>query len=162
MLIGITIFLTLLIATQRISAVSADGCIGNYAELTALQVERGVNNSIPVTYVICPNTVFNLKNQPGLELNGNTNYLCGEDGSSKNNCVVTGGSIQFIIALFAYDLSNKDNILLSGFTFENAEISNAAIASSGSFIIRDCIFKVREPRKKWKHDILTQIKCETF
>lgn len=140
---SITLFLTFLTIANCICAISAEDCIGSYTKLTALQNARGANNSVPVTYVICPNTVFNLKNQPGLDLNGNTNYLCGQDGSSKNNCIVTGGDVQFTIAFFAYDLSNKDNILLSGFTFEQGQISNAAIASSGSFTIRDCIFKVR-------------------
>ena len=143
MLNKIAAFFAFLTVANCISPVSAEDCIGSYAELSALQIARGANNSIPVTYVICPNTVFNLKNQPGLDLNGNTNYLCGEDGSSKNNCVWTGGDIQFTIALFAYDFSSKGNILLSGFTFEKAGISNAAIATSGNFTIRDCIFKVR-------------------
>jgi hypothetical protein len=144
MMSSITLLLAFLTIVNCISAVSAEDCIGSYTKLTALQNARGGNNSVSVTYVICPNTVFDLTNDIEWNLNGNTNYLCGEDGSSKNNCVVTGGEFQFSISLFPYGFSNKDNILLSGFTFEKAGISNAAIASSGSFTIRDCIFKVSE------------------
>lgn len=137
----ITALLAFLTVAQSISGVAAN-CIGSFEQLSALEAERGSNNTISVTYVICPNTLFNFKRTLTWDLNGNTNYLCGEDGSSTNNCVVTGGEFQFNVALFPYNRSNKDNILLSGFTFQKARIASAAIASSGNFIIRDCIFKV--------------------
>jgi hypothetical protein len=90
-------------------------CISSYAELTALEIARGNNNAVRVTYVICPNTVFDLTGQPQWDLNGNIDYLCGETGSSTNNCVVTGGAFQFSAALFPYNFSSKDNIRLAGF-----------------------------------------------
>ena len=156
MLKSTTLILAFLTVANCISTVSAEDCIDSYAELTALQIARGGNNAIPVTYVICPNTVFDLTNDVEWDLNGNTNYLCGEDGSSTNNCIVTGGLFQFAVSSFPYGFSNKDNILISGFTFQKAEIGNAAIASSGNFVIRDCIFKVRERRNDSKRDMFSR------
>ena len=125
--------------------ISLDGpCIDSYAELRALEIARGNNTAVPVTYVICPNTVFDLTGELEWDLNGNTQYLCGDDGSSANNCVVTGGQFQVGISNFPYNFSNKTNILLAGFTFEKAEIASASIAYPGTFEICDCIFKVRE------------------
>jgi hypothetical protein len=143
-MIKLAAFFILFAVASCISVASAENCIRSTAELATLQSQRGANNSIPVTYVFCPNTIFDLTGQPFLELNGNTNYFCGVDGSSKNNCIFTGGEIQFIIDLFSFDFSSKDKILLSGLTFEKGQISSATIATSGSFVIRDCIFKVRD------------------
>jgi hypothetical protein len=145
-IIALLAVLTFVYCTPAVTA----QCIGSFAKLSALQTERGSNNAVPVTYVICPNTTFNLKKTLTWDLNGNTKYLCGENGSSTNNCVVTGGEFQFGIAFYPYDFSDKDNILLSGFTFEKARIASAAIASSGNFIIRDCVFKVRKQLNKPK------------
>lgn len=117
-------------------------CIGSFAELRALEIARGNNNAIPVNYIICPNTVFNLTGEAEWDLNGNSNYLCGFRGSSADNCVVTGGAFQFSATSFPYGFSSKENIRLYGFTFEKAEIASGAIASSGNFEICDCIFKV--------------------
>jgi hypothetical protein len=46
--------------------------------------------------------------------------------------------------LYSYEDSVKDNILVSGFTFEQSTstFGNAAIASDGRSTFRDCIFKV--------------------
>ena len=126
-------------------AALAEQCIGSFDALRELEIARGNNNTIPVTYVICPNTVFDMeavKDQYLWEMNGNTNYLCGADGSSKNNCTVTGGNAQFLISYYAYGQSSKDNILISGFTFEKAYFVNGISGMSGKHTIRDCIFRV--------------------
>ena len=122
--------------------VSAQGCIASLTELTALQEARGNTNTV-VTYVMCPNTVYVPTDYELFELNGNANYLCGTSGSSSNNCIVRGGAFQLSIALYPYGFSKKDNILISGFTFEQAEIANGAIAAGGNYTVRDCIFRVR-------------------
>jgi hypothetical protein len=127
---------------------SAQGCIASFEALSALQVARGNNVSTPVTYIMCPNTVyipnFDDAEFGYFELNGNATYLCGANGSSSNNCTVRGGFFQLTISLYAFDFAVKDNILISGFTFEAADISSGTIASPGRFTIRDCIFQVTE------------------
>ena len=128
-----------------LSTAVAEQCIGNPDVLRELDLARGNNNSIPVTYIICPNTVFDFDNPSNLwEMNGNTNYLCGADGSSKNNCTVTGGNAHFTIYSFTFNDSSKENILVSGFTFEKARFISGIIAAWGKHTFRDCIFKVSE------------------
>jgi hypothetical protein len=123
-------------------AQSAVGCIGNLTQLTALQEARGNKVGTPVTYIMCPNTVYLPTNYELFELNGNANYLCGTSGASSNNCTVLGGYFQLSVAMYAYNFADKDNIVISGFTFEKAEIANAAVATVGRTTFRDCIFKV--------------------
>jgi hypothetical protein len=118
------------------------GCIGNLTQLTALQEARGNKVATPVTYIMCPNTVYLPTDYELFELNGNANYLCGASGASSNNCTVIGGYFQLSVAMYAYDFADKDNIVISGFTFEKAEIANAAVATVGQTTFRDCIFKV--------------------
>jgi hypothetical protein len=133
-------FLTLI---HCISAATAAECIGSFDALRALEVARGNNNTVPVTYVICPNTVFNMANAVEVwEMNGNTNYLCGTNGSSKNNCIVTGGDVHFLIYIYAFDQASKENIVVSGFTFEKAAYINGAIGYWGKHTFQDCIFRV--------------------
>jgi hypothetical protein len=64
------------------------GCIGNLTQLTALQEARGNKVATPVTYIMCPNTVYLPTDYELFELNGNANYLCGANGASSNNCTV--------------------------------------------------------------------------
>jgi hypothetical protein len=125
-----------------------EDCIADFATLTALQTARGNDVATPVTYVFCPNTVFVPTDVEFLDLNGNAKYLCGTSGASSNNCIVRGGFIQFLISVGSWDLADKDNILISGFTFEQCDVSNAVIAAPGRFTIRDCIFQVT-----FHHDI---------
>ena len=126
-------------STQTAQAAS---CIGNLAELDALQTARGNKVSTHVTYILCPNTVYLPTDFEYLLLNGNATYLCGEDGSSANNCIIRGGYIQVAIFLYAYDRAPKDNILVSGFTFEDNPFNNLVVAMNGRSTFRDCIFKV--------------------
>jgi hypothetical protein len=134
----------LLVVVQLFPSVTASKCIGNFTALRALQDARWNNTATPVTYVICPGTVFNFTGTfDSWDMNGNETYLCGADGSSTNKCVVTGGEFQFISAFFPFGRSSKDNILVSGFTFTKAELATGAVAAPGKFTMRDCIFRVR-------------------
>ena len=138
-----TFALAFLTLAHCMRVASAQACIGSFDALRELEVARGNNNSVPVTYVICPNTVFNMSATfDQWEMNGNTNYMCGEDGSSKNNCTVTGGEAQVLIYFFGLDQATKENILVSGFTFEKSSSANIAIGYWGKHTFRDCIFRV--------------------
>jgi hypothetical protein len=139
-------FVVVALCPQTIKA-QTPSCIGTLGKLLDLQTARGNKVFTPVTYVMCPNTVYLANDEEFLQLNGNATYLCGEDGSSANNCILRGGSGQLSITFFAYDRAPKDNILVSGFTFEQAEFFTATIAMYGRSTIRDCIFRVRDELK---------------
>jgi hypothetical protein len=138
-------FLAALVAAMAHTCVMAQvDCIANLTQLTALQDARGKKTSKSVTYIMCPNTVYVPTDYELFELSGNATYLCGTSGASSNNCIVRGGDFQLSITLYAWNFATKDNILISGFTFEKSGISTGAIAAPGRFTIRDCIFRVSE------------------
>jgi hypothetical protein len=140
----VNIIIALLTVVHFFTPTTASACINNFTVLETLQIARGNKTETPVTYVICPNTVFNFTNTSNtLETNGNASYLCGADGSSANNCLVVGGEFQLVSAVFPFGRSSKDNILISGFTFTKAELATGAVGAPGKFTMRDCIFRVR-------------------
>jgi hypothetical protein len=141
MLLKLNLFLFFSFVAHNANAVQS--CIGNLTALVALQEARGKNVATHVTYVMCPNTVYEANGNEYLELNGNASYLCGDNGASANQCIIRGGELQVSIFFGSYGLSNKDNILISGFIFEQSTFGNLAIASDGRSIFRDCIFRVR-------------------
>ena len=153
MMLQWTYLITIAVVAFVAPLAKAQACIGTLADLAALQNARGKNISTPVTYVMCPNTVYLVTDYEYLELNGNASYLCGEDGSSANRCILRGGSLQMAIFYFSFDRSRKDNILVSGFTFEKADFFTASIAMHGRSTFRDCIFKV-----SYKPKVIRQMK----
>jgi len=110
-------------------------------------------------FVICPGTVMDVgflvpgvgieKGQSPLIPRSNTEFLCGEDGSSENNCVIRGGDFGVIVVpvFFRQDLS-VNNVLIKGFTFVGQVQYAAFLASQGDITFEDCITKVRN--FEWK------------
>lgn len=141
-------FLTSAWLTIHASITSAQTppCIGDLLDLFDIQTARGTNVAAPVTYILCPNTVYDPSVIPFF-LNGNANYLCGGDGSSSNNCILRGGFNQIVISTFDFDFAVKDKILVSGFTFEQSEFVNVVGASPGRLKFHDCIFQVRTAKR---------------
>jgi hypothetical protein len=142
MLLKLNLFLFVaFVAHNAKTANAVKSCIGSLTKLAALQDARGNNTATPVSYVMCPNTVYEAKDYE-IQLNGNASYLCGSNGVSANQCIIRGGDIQVGIRWYSYDESSKINILVSGFTFEKSRYGNVAIDVNGRSIFRDCIFKV--------------------
>lgn len=104
-------------------------------------------------YILCPNTVFNigaprgsLNNQGGqeaLRLRKNSRFLCGPDGKSSNNCVLLGGLFQVVSWAHTFGEATKENVVVSGITFRDADASSALLVAEGDVLFRDCIFDVR-------------------
>jgi hypothetical protein len=120
------------------------------------EVQELVNNKsafVLKKYILCPNTFFPIGfpasngintysgNSP-LLLRSNTQYYCGEDGSSKNNCTVYGGQFQVLSTLASFNNENKVNILIQGLTFQAAGNAGALLVAPGDVTFIDCIFKV--------------------
>jgi hypothetical protein len=139
-------------------------CYTSLKALNDAQVVRAkaFNYSTVVTYVLCPNTVFaaprpiypdddefytaeffNFQFDNGLVVDGNSRYLCGDDGKSSNNCTIKE-SPQIVSYLFNYDRTSKDNILVSGLTIDGSNSNGPAIliVAPGTITFKDCIVKV--------------------
>lgn len=107
------------------------------------------------TYVLCPDTVFPVAksfNQDGTPKyaqyplilgRSNIHILCGVDGRSENNCVLTGGLLH--VGFFDEWETGRavTNALVQGLTFHDAKNTNVLAENKGGLTLRDCLFKVR-------------------
>lgn len=91
--------------------------------------------------VLCPNTVFNVDKQGPIQLRSNTHYLCGNDGSSSNDCQLVGGSFQVLNSPMSFGFEDGLNIYLHGITFESSTVTGAVLSNSGDVTFVDCIFR---------------------
>lgn len=106
------------------------------------------------TYILCPNTVFPIART--FDVNGtpqrgqlplilgrsNVHVLCGEDGKSKNTCILEGGLFQ-VGFLDEFETGKPSrNTKLQGLTFKDARSVNLLAEYSGSELkVKDCVFR---------------------
>lgn len=88
-------------------------------------------------------------------VNANVHIQCGDNGSSANECIFTGGTFQIVFSDGYYYNDNTqvlDNMLIEGVTFmglEDGSMANIDVYA-GSFnarppttlTVKDCIFQV--------------------
>lgn len=126
---------------------------GCYTDLNKVANRVATKNAFQVeTYTLCPNTVYKIgflgnggiteDGFPALTLRQNTRYICGEDGKSSNNCVITGGQFQLLSTYGSFNTEVKANILIKGITFQDGESAGALLVAPGDVIFEDCIFRV--------------------
>jgi hypothetical protein len=107
------------------------------------------------TYIVCPNSKFQVGMMTGEEgsdvyccVDGdsplvprqNSRILCGEDGSSANNCVWEGGMFQ-LLNVFAILGEQGENMFISGMTFRGSATAGAMLSNGGDLTLKDCIFE---------------------
>jgi hypothetical protein len=160
-----SIYLYLFLAVTFCDMVNA-ACFSSLKALNNAQVTRAMamDYGTVATYVLCPNTVFDapfefdpdytfnetnlfFKHNNGLVLDGNSRYLCGEDGKSSNNCTIkefngNGGQILSLTTIFNF--TSKDNILVSGITIDGSTSPVPAIniIAPGNIKFNDCVVQV--------------------
>lgn len=128
-------------------------CYTNMTEVSASVLAK--DPFVVKKYILCPNTLFKIgfpsSDTAGafndgfapVQLRSNTQILCGEDGSSANNCTVDGGQVQLLNTPNPLTMETNDNMLVQGLTFQNGGNAGAIFAQAGKNItLRDCIFKV--------------------
>ena len=127
---------------------------GCYTDLNQVAARLQAKNAFEVeTYTLCPNTVYKIgflganglteDGFPALTLRQNTRYICGADGKSSNNCVITGGQFQIISTYSSFNKEVKSNIVVKGVTFQNGQTAGALLVAPGEVQFEDCIFRVR-------------------
>lgn len=126
---------------------------GCYADLNQVAARIEAKNAFQVeTYTLCPNTVYKIgypgsnglteDGFPALSLRQNIRYICGADGKSSNNCVITGGKYQLISTLSMFNGEVKSNIIIKGVTFQNGQTAGVLLVAPGDVYFEDCIFRV--------------------
>ena len=131
----------------------------DYIGVSEVQVQ---DYSIERTYILCPNTTFEVGIAPlgtfstasgvaggQLPITGGSNMrvLCGPDGSLRNNCTIRDGSFGMILANghFIRNSIMQDNVHIQGITFIN--ITNPInLYTISNVTIQDCLFEVRARR----------------
>ena len=135
---------------------TADGC---YTTLDAVYALISDDDKLfqQKRFVICPGSVMEVgflvpgvgidQGQAPLIPRSNTEFTCGEDGKSDNNCIIKGGDFGLIAVpvFFRQDLS-INNVQIKGFTFEGQVQYAAFVASAGDIAFIDCIIRVRQFR----------------
>ena len=127
--------------------------MGCFDDLNEVSARVAAKNGYQVeTYTLCPNTVYKIGSAgsgsifedgfPPLTLRQNTRYICGSDGKSSNNCVLSGGQYQLLSMFSTFDYEIKSNIVLKGITFENGQTAGVLLVAPGDVIFDDCIFRV--------------------
>jgi hypothetical protein len=105
------------------------------------------NPNVDTTVILCPNTTFDIGNIEDDEVvDGsmpliafpNVQYLCGQEGSSVNNCVLKGGDTQF----WNPPGAEIGIVSVRGITFEDASFVSILLQGTGEISFVDCIVRV--------------------
>eukprot|EP00978_Attheya_sp_CCMP212_P013611 scaffold34157_cov52-Attheya_sp.AAC.8 len=154
------IYLSLAAATLLPQAVIGI-CFSTLEAIYNTEASTSLNTLVRRQYVLCPNTTFKIgkfnandqliegSDYPLYLFRPNVRVQCGDDGSSSNNCIFSGGDypveITKPIFLLEFDLPDEviSNIEIKGVTFTGAKISSfyADSDSPGSIKFSDCIWK---------------------
>lgn len=130
---------------------TAEGC---YTTLDAVYLLISDDDKLfqQKRFVICPGSVMEVgflvpgvgidQGQAPIVPRSNTEYLCGEDGKSENNCIIKGGDFGVIAVpvFFRQDLS-VNNVQIKGFTFEGQVQYASFVATAGDINFVDCIVR---------------------
>ena len=132
-------------------------------DLIRSQEQLVLDESTSRTYILCPNTVYELADvlhqgqaysdgQSPLRISkSNVRIRCGEDGSSDNNCILKGGVYQLgFFRVSQSDIADLEastatpqrieNVTVQGLTFNSAGTFNILIENEGDLTIADCVF----------------------
>mmetsp|Transcript_5940 Transcript_5940/g.12194 ORF Transcript_5940/g.12194 Transcript_5940/m.12194 type:complete len:555 (-) Transcript_5940:97-1761(-) len=128
------------------SAVAQDtSCFTNTTELFDY-LAQVADGSDDITVVLCPDTVFLIGNIDGDSSMDGTmplvtfprvTYLCGEDGSSDNHCILENGDIQF----WNPPGAAVGTVVVQGLTFQDATFVSIYLQGSGQISFIDCIIQ---------------------
>lgn len=162
-----TLFRTLLlVGTVSIRRSLGSPCIDDLNQITTNEIQLARSGaeerSRPVTYVLCPNTVFKVGySKPSSETNyteGSSPIVilsshrivqCGEYGLNADNCTIVGGENQFIIPgpqdlpleLATLPLGAVNDVTVRGLSFHDSFKLTFSITNAGTLDVVDCNFK---------------------
>jgi hypothetical protein len=149
----------LVAAINQSGANAAEECVKRLSEIIVATGKAIAKDPFDVsevmTFHLCPDTTYEVDYPDGNEylslVRPNVHILCGEDGSSANNCTLdaTIGSRAHVVSNF-FDKPVEDrvvyileNILISGLTFTgNPQYASVYLSVPGEVTFYDCIWRV--------------------
>lgn len=114
-------------------------CIDNLLEIDAQETSPTLNVSSDRTYQLCSNTIFDVDTQAPLAVRPNVRFVCGEDGISDDDCIISDGDVQVFSSLLD---DYAPNVTFQGITFVGARIHSVALLKPSEVRFIDCIFRV--------------------
>ena len=143
------LILVALVASLLVDAAVSQPCFDNTTKIYTELLSADPAESR--TFILCPDTIYKIGSLSGggtleggdfpLFAFNNTKYQCGEDGAVTNNCILTGGSVQFI-AYNIFEQVSAKNVEIQGLTFEKAESQAFGLGLAGGIFVEDCIIRV--------------------
>jgi hypothetical protein len=116
--------------------------------------DRYTDTSVERTYIMCPDTVYmvgdfiagNIPPFSGgdafFQPRPNVRIICGEDGSSANNCTIIGGTVHVAASTIVSMTESPTNVVFQGLTFADTSRYSFWGNMPGDITFNDCIFKV--------------------
>mmetsp|Transcript_15794 Transcript_15794/g.28723 ORF Transcript_15794/g.28723 Transcript_15794/m.28723 type:complete len:474 (-) Transcript_15794:232-1653(-) len=152
-----SILLGILVAATNQSGASAAECVQRLSEIIIATGKAIANDPSDVsevmTFHLCPNTTYELNYPEGNQyislVRPNVHILCGEDGSSANNCILDAENSNVHVVSNFYDKPPEDqviyileNIVISGMTFTgNSMQASIYVSVPGEVTFYDCIWR---------------------
>ena len=89
----------------------------------------------PYVYRLCPNTVYSISEQEQIApVLNQTHFVCGNNGNSKDNCIIDGGSVQVFFQDNPEEVDHPlEYVKFEGITFQSS--NGASIYSIASSIL---------------------------
>lgn len=142
---------TYYVAAQTGPCFTTLGAINSEMQTELARIQNGATAQESYVYNMCANTFFDAMSEPLQPVLNNAMFVCGDNGSRSNRCVVVGGSQQVMIMdsfVSGYPLQEVHflGITFSGFETDNQMegTSIAAFASSATTAtFSECTWEVR-------------------
>jgi hypothetical protein len=133
---------TSVVPTENPSTESNHTCLNNLTEINVLIKSK--DPFIEETYVLCPNTVYDLTDggMEALTLRSNCIFKCGNNGKATDSCVIFGGLFHLLSSSSDFGSENKVGIIVQGITFDSGFVACALLVAPGDVTFIDCIFQV--------------------
>ena len=126
------------------------GAINSEMQTELARIQNGASPQESYVYNMCANTFFDATSEPLQPVLNNAMFVCGDNGSRSNRCVVVGGSQQVMIMDSFVSGYPMQEVHFLGITFSGFETNNqmegtsiAAFASSATMAtFSECTWQV--------------------
>jgi len=139
------------IVAQETACFETLGSINSVMQTELSRIQNGATPQESYVYSLCSNTFLDAGSEPLQPVLDNTMFVCGDDGSRSNRCVIVGGNQQVLIRdslVSGYPLQELNFMGITFSAFEtNGEMTGSSISalasSTTTATFTDCTWQVR-------------------
>lgn len=126
--------------------------LNNEMQTELIRIRNGATPNSEYLYNLCPNTFFDTASTALEPVLSNSKFVCGENGSRTDRCVMLGGSTQVRISDSLVEGYPLEELTFMGITFSGFQSNNnrrgSSIAAQASSVttatFTDCEWQVSE------------------